>query len=225
MLKFFKSNINRQYAVLGMGRFGVEMVKALNKSGCEVLALDIDEDKLSEVADIATHTIAADASDEAVLKSLSIASFDVVIIAIGDNIQSSLIAAMTCKDLGAKYIVAKANNEKHAKILRKIGVDRIVVPEADSAVKTATLLNNPHVSEIMEMEEGYCIAEIDAPESWLNKPLSDLRVRNKYNVNVLMRISRKDGVVSPTAETVFISGDKVIIGGLQSDIKDFISKF
>ena len=225
MLKKIKGAAPRQFAVLGLGRFGVEMVKALSAIGCEVLAVDVSEERTAEVADIATYTVAADSSEENTLKTLGIAAFDVVIIAIGENMQASIITAMTCKEMGVKTIVAKAFNAKHAKVLEKIGVDRIIVPERDSAVRTATLINNPKVNDIIELNAGYCIAEIEIPQDWKDKTLVELNVRAKHSINVLMVTNGDDeDPISPDISTVFRDGQWVLIGGLTADVKKFINR-
>lgn len=225
MLRKIKGVAPKQFAVLGLGRFGTEMVKALSAIGCEVLAVDVSEEKTAEVADIATYTVAADASEETTLKTLGITGFDVVVIAIGDNMQASIITAMTCKEMGVKKIVAKANNAKHAKVLEKIGVDSIIVPERDSAVRTATLLNNPQVDDIIELHAGYCIAEIELPSSWKNKTLAELNVRAKHKINVLVVTTSEDAdPIAPESTTVFEEGQRILIGGLTADVKKFINR-
>lgn len=224
MIKKIKSKDNKQYAVIGLGRFGTEMVKALRANNCEVLAVDMSEDRTQEVAEIATHIIVADASEEATLRSIGIDSFDVVIIAIGHNIQASIITALCCKELGVKYIVAKAFNQKHAKVLEKIEVNKIVIPEADSALKTARLLCYPRVNDIIQLAEGYSIAEILIPESWEEKSLSELKIRNKYGINVLMVIYSEDRSENPTAATVLHKDARLVIGGLTEAVQKFIKQ-
>lgn len=214
---------NKQYAVLGLGRFGLEIARSLSEYGCEVLAVDRKEEVTNSLIGVATHTATADVSDEAVLKSLDIDSFDAVIIAIGDNIQASIICALCCKELNAKFVVAKAKNEKHKKILEKLGVDKIVIPEADTAQRTATMLFNPNISEIIEMEAGYSIAQIELPRNWINQDIVSLDIRNKYQINVLFVIG-SDGVYVPDSDTKFIAGDKVVIGGLTENTDKFIMK-
>ena len=209
----------RQVAVLGLGRFGTEVTKALYSYGCEVLAVDENEEKTYEVADFATHTVTTNVAEESNLKSIGITDFDAVIIAIGDNIQASIITALICKEMGVNYIVAKAQNSKHAKVLKKIGVDYVVIPEADTAIKTARLLTHPKINDLIELAGGYSLAEIAVPKDWIGKALIDLDIRNRYAVNVLIVIS-KDGKVNanPYGATVLSEGSKLIVGGNISDI-------
>ena len=209
----------KQVAVLGLGRFGTEVTKALYSYGCEVLAVDENEEKTYEVADFATHTVTTNVAEESNLKSIGITDFDAVIIAIGDNIQASIITALICKEMGVNYIVAKAQNSKHAKVLKKIGVDYVVIPEADTAIKTARLLTHPKINDLIELAGGYSLAEIAVPKDWIGKALIDLDIRNRYAVNVLIVIS-KDGQVNanPYGATVLSEGSKLIVGGNISDI-------
>lgn len=223
MLKRRVWDVKKQYAVLGLGRFGIEIATSLSELGCEVLAVDKIEELANSMIGIATHTATADVSDEIVLKSLDIDSFDAVIIAIGDNIQASIVCALICKELGAKYIFAKAKNNKHAKILEKIGVDKIVIPEADSAERSAKRLFNPNINDIFEMEDGYSIAQINLPNSWIDRDVVALDTRNTYSVNVLFVIG-KQGVVVPSFDTKFRKGEKVVIGGLTDDMDNFLTK-
>ena len=209
----------KQVAVLGLGRFGTEVTKALYSYGCDVLAVDENEEKTYEVADFATHTVTTNVAEESNLKSIGITDFDAVIIAIGDNIQASIITALICKEMGVNYIVAKAQNSKHAKVLKKIGVDYVVIPEADTAIKTARLLTHPKINDLIELAGGYSLAEIAVPKDWIGKALIDLDIRNRYAVNVLIVIS-KDGQVNanPYGATVLSEGSKLIVGGNISDI-------
>lgn len=216
-------DVNKQYAVLGLGRFGAEMVKTLAGYGCEVLAVDSCEECANALKGIATHTATADVSDESVLRSLDIDKFDVVVIAIGENVQASIVCALCCKELNAKYVVAKAQDEKHAKILSKIGVDKVVLPEADSAQRTAVQLFNPNVSEVIEMKGGYSIAELRVPDAWKGRDIASLNIRSNHKINILLVVSPTD-VFVPAATTVFGEEDKAVVGGMTDDMDRFLQR-
>ncbi len=218
--KLPKSNM-RQVAVLGLGRFGTEIAKALYNSGCEVLAVDQNEDRIYEVADFTTHAVATNVAEESNLKQLGITEFDGVVIAIGDNIQASIITALNCKEMGCNYIVAKAQNAKHARVLEKIGVDYVIIPEADSAIKTARLLTQPQISDIVSITSNYSIAQVNVPDVWAGRKLSEMDLRNRYDVNVLIVITKAGVNSMPSGDTVFSVGDKIVIGGESSSIKAF----
>ncbi len=138
---------NKQFAVIGIGRFGESLIKELTRMGFEVLAIDIDPEKVNEVAETATHAVEADAVDEQVLRALGIRNFDVVVVAIGNNIQSNILTTILLKEIGVKKVVAKAQNALHGKVLEKIGADLVVYPEQDMAIKVAHSLVSRNILE------------------------------------------------------------------------------
>ncbi len=220
-MKKFKHTKNQQFAVLGLGKFGTEITKALYNYGYEVLAIDIDEEKINEVANYCTHSLVADVSEENTLRTVAIENFDTVVIAIGNNIQASIITALICKELGVKNIIAKAHNEKHGKVLNKIGVNQVIYPEAAMAVKVATTLINPNIQNHMEIVAGYSIAEIRIPDKWINKNLGELALRSEYAVNVLIIIRANDEVITaPTGDTILKEDDIIVVGGSNQDIEN-----
>ncbi len=220
-MKKFKHTKNQQFAVLGLGKFGTEITKALYNYGYEVLAIDIDEEKINEVAGFCTHSLVADVSEENTLRTVAIENFDTVVIAIGNNIQASIISALICKELGVKNIIAKAHNEKHGKVLNKIGVNQVIYPEAAMAVKVATTLINPNIQNHMEIVAGYSIAEIRIPDKWINKNLGELALRSEYAVNVLIIIRANDEVITaPTGDTILKEDDIIVVGGSNQDIEN-----
>lgn len=220
-MKKFKHTKNQQFAVLGLGKFGTEITKALYNYGYEVLAIDIDEEKINEVANYCTHSLVADVSEENTLRTVAIENFDTVVIAIGNNMQASIISALICKELGVKNIIAKAHNEKHGKVLNKIGVNQVIYPEAAMAVKVATTLINPNIQNHMEIVAGYSIAEIRIPDKWINKNLGELALRSEYAVNVLIIIRANDEVITaPTGDTTLKEDDIIVVGGSNQDIEN-----
>jgi voltage-gated potassium channel Kch len=130
----------KQYAVIGIGRFGESIVRELVRMGHEVLAIDTDEDKIQDIADVATQAVQADAMDEKVLKALDITSFDAVIVAVGEDLEASILTSLTLKNLGVKKTIAKAQSDMHGKVLEKIGVDIVVHPERDMGIRLARTL-------------------------------------------------------------------------------------
>ena len=213
----------QQFAVIGLGKFGAALAKALFKLGKDVLAIDIVEERVNNIREFVTHTITADASDLNVLKELGISNFDVVIVAIGQNMQANILITMVCKEMGIKYIVAKAQGNIHKAVLERIGADLVIVPEEDMATKLAATLVNPGLSDLMGLTEDYSIIETEIPESWDGKSLTDLNIRGKYGINLLM-IKRKGNVITPMGDTILNSGDKLISGGMNDDIHRFTEK-
>lgn len=214
---------NLQFAVIGLGIFGTEMVKTLANKGCEVLAIDSRQTRIDEVKDYATHCVLADATDEKVLQQIGISSFDSIIIGIGANIQASIMCTLLCKEMGAKNITAKAINDNHAAILNKLGVDRVIVPEADIAAKTAALIAYPQMSDMIELTEDLAIVEIDVPASWVGKTLAELRVREKYGVTVIFLL-HEDGNVTPFGNTVVSADGTIVLGGPMDNLETLMSR-
>jgi trk system potassium uptake protein TrkA len=210
-----------QFAVIGLGRFGSALTKNLYQLGMDVLAIDINEERVNNISEYATHTITADASEESVLKAVGISNFDAVVICIGDNMQASILITLMCKDMGVSYVIAKAQNEKHKTVLNKIGADYVIVPEEDMAEKLATILTNPHLHDMMALTDNYSIIETTIPDQWIGESLIELDFRKKHSVNILI-IKRGNEIISaPTGETTLQKGDILVVGGLNIDIKNF----
>ncbi len=211
----------RQFIVIGMGRFGQAVAERLYGLGHEVLAIDTDEDTIQRVSDRVTHAVTADATDENVLKSLGVRNFDVGVVAIGSDIQSSIIVTLMLKEMGVGYIVAKAQNDTHAKVLLKIGADRVVFPERDMGERVAHNLIGTNILEYIELSEEHSIIEYAVLQSWIGKDLRDLNLRAKYGVTVVaMRNRNEEGInVSPKADTEIKEGDILIVVGDNDDLK------
>lgn len=210
-----------QFAVIGLGRFGTELVKALSESGKDVLAVDDNEECVQEIMPYATHAVTADGTDENALKTLEMSSFDAVVVAIGD-VQASILTTMILKELGVGFIVAKACNDRHKKVLEKLGADYVLVPEADMADRVANRLINARITDLMEVNDNYSIVEVDVPESWAGKTLAELDIRRSYKVNVILVLAGGEEVIaSPGGDTVFSPGDHVVVGGTNDDIVKF----
>lgn len=213
-----------QFAVIGLGKFGSAITRELFEQGKEVLAIDLSEDKVNAVSEFSTHAVVADASDEQALKAIGIRNFDVVIVCMGTNMQASILTTLICKELGAPFIVAKANSKKHKTVLSKIGADVVVEPEEEMAHKIAMQLASPHLNDIMELSKNFTIAEAEVPNRWENRTLIDIDLRRKYGVTLLV-IKRAEKVIqSPSGENILLKGDSILVGGGNVEIKKFIDK-
>lgn len=211
----------KQFVIIGIGRFGSALAKRLFDMGHEVLAVDIDEELIQGISDEVTHAVAADATDEHVLRSLGVRNFDVGVVAIGDDIQSSIIATLMLKEMGLKYVVAKAQNEIHAKVLKKIGADRVVFPERDMGIRVAHNLIATNILDIIELSPDYSLLEFEVFPSWIGKSLKDLNLRVKYGINVLaIKNSNSNGSinVSPKAQDTVKEGDILVVVGNNEDL-------
>lgn len=210
----------KQFAVIGLGRFGTSMVKSLISLGHEVLAVDVKEQRVKNVIDIATHAVQADATDEETLKELGIRNFDVVIISIGQDIQASILATLLVKESGVDYVVAKALSELHGKVLERIGADRVVYPEREMAVRVAHNLESKNVVDYIELSAEHSIVEVTALPQLVDKTLMDLDLRAKYGISILA-IKKEDGeiLVNPGGDTVVEENDILVAMGTNEELR------
>ncbi|HEY8892804.1 MAG TPA: TrkA family potassium uptake protein [Clostridium sp.] len=206
----------RQFIVIGLGRFGTSVAETLYSLGNDVLAVDSDEEVVQEISDTVTHAVQVDANDENSLRALGIRNFDCAVISIGSNIQASILATLLVKELGVKYVIAKATTALHAKVLYKIGADRVVFPERDMGVRVAHNLVSSNILDYIELSPDYSIAEVVSPEEWHNKTLGELNIRAQYGINV-MAIKRDNDIdVSPAADNIVEPGDIIVaIGNIE----------
>lgn len=203
----------KSYVVIGLGRFGSETARQLYRCGCEVLAIDLQGDLVQQVANDVTHAVVGDSRDKEVLRALGVGEFDCAVIAIGDDLASSVLATMNMKELGVPYLVCKAHDDVHRRVLQKLGADRVVIPEQENAARLAKSLSSPNLLDYIELSEEYSIIELPAPQSWVGKNLKELNVRAKLGVNILA--VRRNGKmdVSPAADFTFADGDIVVVLG------------
>lgn len=210
----------KQFAVIGIGRFGASVATTLYEMGHDVLAIDSTEGKIEGIVDRVTHAVVADSTSETAMKSLGITNFDVVIVSIGQDIQASILTTLVLKELGVNYIVAKARTALHGKVLQKIGADRIVFPERDMGIRVANNLVATNVLDFIELSPDYSIVEIIAPEDMLGKSLGELNMRAKFGVNVMaIRTADKKINVSPAATDRLRAGDILIVVGENEKIQ------
>lgn len=209
----------RQFAVFGLGIFGSSIAIALYQQGFTVLGVDIDEDPVKEMAGKITEVVQADTTDERVLEALGVRNFDVAIVSIGNDIQSSVLTTLAVKELGVPFIVARAINEMHGKILEKIGADRVIFPERDMALKVAKTLAFPNAIRTEELFPGYNVVEVKLPAVLHGVSLGKAQLRNRYGITVLA-IKRGDEYrVSPSADEVLLKGDIIYILGNEQQLR------
>ena len=175
----------KSFLVIGMGRFGTAVAQELTELGQEVLAIDENVESVQRIADDVTQVMQGDAQDEAVLGAIGVRNFDCCIVAVGTDMEASILITVMLKDLGAQYIIAKARSTVHAKVLERVGADRVVLPESEMGCKLAQRLAHTNVVDFIGVSDEYSILEIHAPKSWVGKSLVQLDVRQKHKVNVL----------------------------------------
>lgn len=204
----------KQLVVIGLGRFGRAIATTLYSMGYDVLAIDSNADLVENIADSVTHAVCLDATDEDAFRALGIRNFDVAIVSIGENLQASILVTMLCKEEGIAYVLAKAASELHAKVLSRIGADKVVLPERDMGARVARSLVSSNILEYIELSDEYSLAELEVPAAWAGKSLQQLNLRVRYGVNVVA-IRHCDGAitVSPMGSDMLSAGDLLIAMG------------
>lgn len=200
----------KQFAVIGLGRFGSSVASTLFKAGYEVLAIDADEERVQKFSEGVTHVVQADTTDENSLKALGIRNFDVVVVAIGEDIQANVLTTVLLKELGIPYIVAKARNELHGKMLHKIGADRVVYPERDMGIRVAHNLVSTNVLDYIELSPNLSLVEVNAPKSLVGHSLAEANLRARFGVNVVA-MKRGDELIVPPLPSEKIREEDILI--------------
>lgn len=211
--------MKKSFAVIGLGRFGGSITKTLIETGQEVLAIDTSEERVNEYMNIATHTVVANATDEATLRSLGIRNFDTVVVAIGEDIQASILVTLMVKEMGVPYVLVKAQNDYHARVLEKLGADRVVHPERDMGVRIAHRLVSRTLLDYLELSDKFSLAEIRVlNKKFINHTLSELNLPAKAHINVAA-VRRGTGTVElATADTVIHEHDNLLVIGSTEDV-------
>lgn len=212
----------KQFVVLGGGKFGLSLAKKLVDLGAEVMLVDKNYDIISKSADKVTTAVQADVTDEKALLNLGIRNFDVAIVAIGDNIQSSILVTLMLKEFGIKKILAKAENEMHAKVLYKIGADRVIFPETEMGIRVAKNLMSNGIMDTLELSPEYSILEIKAPKEWVGKSILEINPRKKYGLNIIAIKKDIDIHVNINPNELILSPDILVIAGKNEDLDKII---
>jgi trk system potassium uptake protein len=204
----------KQFAVIGLGRFGSSVALSLYRQGYDVMAVDTDEERIQKFSDEATHVVQADSTDENALKALGIRNFDVVVVAIGEDIQANVMTTLLLKELGVPYVVAKAKNSLHGRMLEKVGADKVVYPERDMGARVAHNIISRNVLDYIELSPNLSIVEVKAPQELIDKSLQEANLRPRFGINVVAIKRGEELNVSPKAEDTILAGDVlVVIGG------------
>lgn len=203
----------KSYIVIGLGRFGSGVARELCRLGCEVLAMDVSNELVSQVANDVTHAVVGDGGDKEVLRALGAADFDCAVVAIGEDLAASVLVTMNLKELGLPRIICKAHDDTHRRVLEKLGADEVVIPEMEQACRLARSLSSPNVLDYIELSDEYGIIEVPVPVSWNGKSLKDLNIRAKLGINILAIRHGDSFNVSPGAELAFAEGDVMVVLG------------
>ena len=212
---------NESFAVIGLGRFGSSVAQVLFDMGYEVLVMDENPERVQQLNHVSTHAVQADSTDEKAMRELGIRNFDVVVVAIGADIQASILTTLVLKDMGVKKIVAKAQNERHGQVLYKIGADKVVYPEYDMGLRVAHNLISPNVLDFVELSGEYSVAELTVSRDMVGKTLAEMDVRVRFGVNVIAIKNNGEFNISPSATDFLKDQDVLIVLGHNKDLKKF----
>jgi trk system potassium uptake protein TrkA len=212
-------SVNRQFGVLGLGRFGQSVVKTLIANKCEVMCVDNNKEIVEEMAEYCHNVYKADITDKKAVDELSLNNLDVLIIAIGDNLESTIMAIMYAKEKGVKHIIAKAKSDMQASVLKKLGADRIVMPEKDMGSRIAMSLISPNMLDYINLSDKFAIAEIEPKKEWIGKDLIASNIRATTGMNVVAIRRKGDVIVSPQPKEVIRENDILFVVGDSKQIQ------
>ena len=220
---FFNSKSkDKQYLVIGCGRFGSSVAKKMCQLGHEVMVIDKDEDSINNIAELVTHTAIVDVTEERDLKSIGLGNFDVVIVALSSDIRASIMATVMAKEMGVPKVVCKAKDELQAKVLYKIGADKVVFPERDMGIRLAYNLASENILDQINLDPEYSIMEIVTPQNWVGKTIIELNLRAKYDITVLAVKTQSGLKVMPSPNYNMQEKNILIIIGNTDKISDII---
>ena len=215
---------NRTFGVIGLGRFGYHVARTLAQGGAEVIACDVDEEKVREVSEYVSLAYVLDATDAKALKESGIANVDTAVVSIGENIEASILIVVQLKELGVKEVVAKAITPLHGKVLEKLGVDRVVYPEKEMAIRVAhSLLVGEFIEEI-PIGEKHSLFELKAFDFMLGKTLRELDVRRRFGVSVLAIKRGENLIVNPMGDEKVLPGDILVVLGTTEQLSSMASQ-
>ena len=209
-------DVRKQVVVVGLGRFGSSVARALYNLGHDVLAMDVDADKVQSMMGQVTHPVAGDATNEIVLRELGIPDYDAAVVAVGSDIVSSVMTCVLLKTMEVPFMVARAQNETHANALERLGVDKVIHAESESGVRLAHNMFNPNVQEYMELAPNFGISRLRIPEGMVDKSLRELGFsgpRDKYGLAVLAIKRGKDITLNPDSDERLNKGDLLVLAG------------
>ena len=208
--------------IIGLGRFGRHMAKKFSEQNNDVMAIDINEERINNVLSVVTNALIGDATNEQFMETIGVRDFDLCVVAIGDNFQSSLETTALLKDLGAKFVLARASRDVHAKFLLRNGVEKERDTEKETAERLAVKYGSDNIFNYIELNDEYSIYEIAVPSSWLNKSILKVNVRSKYGISILATKQGNNIYPLPKPEHVFTDSESLMILGKNEDVSRFI---
>ena len=210
----------KSFAVIGMGRFGQSVVEELIKQEVDVLVIDKDPERIAKMSKIATHAVTLDTTDVTALKEVGINSIDHVVVAIGKDLQSSILTTLILKDLGVKLVTVKVQDSNHMKIVEKLGADEIIQPEQQSGKRLASRIVSDNVLDYIDLNDSHSFIVVHATTKIIDSTIINLDVRNKFKINVVA-VRRAGAIIIPNADTVLETDDQLLLIGANNDLEKF----
>ena len=212
--------MSRQFVIIGLGRLGSAMLETLLSLGHEVLGIDLDEDLVQDISGDypQAHLVAADATEEPVLRDLNVGHFDGGAVVIGENMEAGILATANLKELGVPFVVARAMSKLHGRVLERIGADRIIEPERDMGAQVARTMASPAVLDYVDLGGDEALIESEVPEEWVGKSLADLHLSRQSGLTVLAIKPKGGAGTIPSGDTVFRTGDVLVVGGTKENL-------
>lgn len=201
----------KTYAVFGLGRYGRSVAEELYQSGADVIAVDLNESAVNTAVEVLPVCKCADVTDKKIIEQLGISEVDIVIIAMADSLESSVMATMLCKEAGVPTVIAKCGNEMHKKILQKVGADKVVFPESESGVRLAKNLLSSGFMDMAELSENISLIEVDVKSEWVEKTLRELNLRAKYGINIVALKQNDEITINVDPDRKLEPNDKLIV--------------
>ena len=211
--------MTEQIVIVGLGRFGVALARALVEGGYEVLALDSDLAVVQRYANQLPTVVQADSTDQDTLLRLGVADYDVGVVAIGENLEDSILTTLVLKRIGLKRVIAKSQSESHGDILNRVGADRVLYPERDTALRLAHQWASQAISDSLEVVDGYTIGRASVPHELVGKTLGQVNLVQKYDVTLIALARGRRVMLSPSREETFQPDDILVVGGDQSHLQ------
>ena len=208
-----RGNGRKEFVVFGMGKFGTSVAKALADNGCQVMAVDSEQSKVEEIAEDVTYAVCTDVTDAEAIHSLGIRNFDGAIVAIGENLEASVLVTIISKEMGIPYVLAKAQSELQAKVLKKVGADKIIFPEKESGIRIANNLVSGNFFDAIELSAKYSMMDLDVPEEWVGKSLRELNLRATKKINIIGIKQEGEFEITPDPDAPLSADDVLVIIG------------
>jgi len=212
--------MKKQYAVLGLGNFGQSVALTLQELGCEVIAVDHIEERVQKFADNVSYAMRANIGDPEVIRTLGARNLDGVIIAVAEDMEASIMATLACAELEVPLVLAKANNETHAKILKKIGADVIIYPERETGERVAKQLLSANFTDWISLSPDYSIIETSIPKAWIGKTLEEINLRQRHDISVVGIMKDEEVEINPDPKKTLEEGSILILVGSNDSLEE-----